>query len=104
MRNEVIMDIAKFRQRFITAYGEQRFGCCTLPYQTLIDCINGDSVLVEQNMKYTVCDRSRTTEYVVPTWPVILSEFHDETLQDGWNRFMEYCVRKMDVPVVWYVD
>lgn len=103
LRSEVIADIAKFRPRFIEAYGDQEFGFGSLPFNTLIDCVNGDSVFLKENRKYTVGDRSRTLDYSIPTWPVILSDFHDETLQDGWNRFYEYCVRKMDVPVTWFV-
>jgi len=43
-------------------------------------------------------------EYDVPTWPVILSSCHNETLQDGWNRFSMYCQLKMTIPVIWYPD
>lgn len=101
-RAEVMEDIAKFRQRFVAAYGERRFGIATLPYQTLIDCVNGDEAF--ENRKYEVNETPNTSEYVIPTWPVILSDFPDETLQDGWHRFDEYCVRKIDVPVTWYAD
>lgn len=102
MRAEVMVDIAKFRHRFVDEYGDKKFGLATLPYQTLIDCVNGDEAL--ENRQYIVGEEPSTQEYETPTWPVILSEFHDETFQDGWNRFREYCVRQMDVPVTWYVD
>jgi len=38
-------------------------------------------------------------------WPVILSEFEDETLMDGWHRFHHYMRRGVEcIPVLFYVD
>lgn len=101
-RSQVMADISKFRSRFIEAYGYQKFGCCSLPYQTLIESVNGDESFRHHNRQYIVGEELYNQEYETPTWPVILSDFHDETFQDGWNRFGVYCHRKMDVPVTWY--
>ena len=38
-----------------------------------------------------------------PTWPVILSDFDDEILQDGWHRFHAYIeIGATEIPAVWY--
>jgi len=41
--------------------------------------------------------------YKKPTWPVILSNYDDEILQDGWNRFNAYIAAgATEIPAVWY--
>jgi len=109
VRAEVLSDIEKFRDRFIEEYGNTKFGYVIVPYEELIEAVNGDDVFNGESRKYepwTCMQEGACTkikgEYDVPTWPVILSEFHDETLQDGWNRLANYCKQKLPVPVVWY--
>jgi hypothetical protein len=45
-------------------------------------------------------------KHVVPAdkpWPVILSSFADETLQDGWTRFHQYVKKRLETcPAVWF--
>jgi hypothetical protein len=100
-RAEVLADIDKFRQRFLDEFGEQCFGYVEVPWQELQASMEGDD-------DYTSNDNAgpkiSSDEYEVPTWPVILSESPDETLQDGWNRFSVYRSLNMTVPVVWYID
>jgi hypothetical protein len=102
-RAEVLADIEKFRDRFIQAYGDTKFGYVIVPYEELIEAVNGDDAFSGESRKYEPCGGTKINdEYAVPTWPVILSEFHDETLQDGWNRLSMYCQQKLPVPVIWY--
>ncbi len=36
-------------------------------------------------------------------WPVILSSFDNETIQDGWNRFHQYVMQgRQACPAIWY--
>jgi len=38
-----------------------------------------------------------------PTWPVILSGFHDELLEDGWHRFHQYIENGAEeITCLWY--
>jgi hypothetical protein len=103
-RAMALADIEKSRHRFIESWGNVRFGCCTMTPESLIESINGDEELVNHGWKYTVTGSPDTSEYDFPTWPVFLSSFHDETLQDGWKRFKNYCQRNWLVPVTWYVE
>jgi hypothetical protein len=101
-RAEVMADIAKFRQRFIDEFGDEQFGYVEIPSEELWDSIRGDEdwgYYEENDLR-----EQSLLEYDVPTWPVILSPFPDETLQDGWHRFFRYHHLKMVVPVLWYVD
>ena len=108
LRAAALADIEKFRPRFIESWGNVLFGCCRMAPNLLIESINGDNEIVTSRFgyKYTVETMglsANTSEYDFPTWPVILSDFHDETLQDGWGRFKNYCQRNWSVPVTWYV-
>lgn len=105
-RAEVLEDIAKFRNRFIEQFGDQKFGYVEVSYEELLEAVMGDEAF-SGDYKFDYSGGSPkygNWEYTVPTWPVILSNFHDETLQDGWNRFSVYCKLQMNVPVVWYPD
>jgi len=40
-----------------------------------------------------------------PTWPVILSDFEDEILQDGWHRFHQYIANgAKKIACLWYPE
>lgn len=101
-RDEVLADIAKFRQRFLDEFGEQRFGYVEVPWQELRSSMEGDDDYVGGDNVGR--PKISSDEYEIPTWPVILSGFPDETLQDGWHRFSMYRSLNMTVPVVWYAD
>lgn len=103
-RAMVLADIEKFRHRFIESWGGILFGCCMMTPKSLIESVNGDGEFVKYGRKYTVTGSPDTSEYDFPTWPVILSSLPDETLQDGWTRFKNYCQRNWLVPVTWYVE
>jgi len=104
-RAEVLADIEKFRDRFIQAYGNTKFGYVIIPYEELVEAVNGDDAFTGNYNYFSYWNNGQTKingEYEVPTWPVILSESHDETLQDGWNRFSMYVQCKLPVPAIWY--
>lgn len=100
-RKQVLNDIEKFKPRFIKEYGEYQFGYSIVNWKDLLNAVNGDEVLVNEGRKFEY-GHAGTKEYDIPTWPVILSEFEDETLQDGWHRFALYCKLELDIPVVFY--
>jgi len=99
-RAKVLSDINKFRSRFIENFGDEIFGYVEVPWNELLEAVNGDEHLMGIPYDFT----GPIEEYDVPTWPVILSSCHNETLQDGWNRFSMYCQLKMTIPVIWYPD
>lgn len=101
-RAEVMADIEKFRDRFLAKWGNEPFGYVEVPYTELVEAVNGDDYFVTSGGHYDYSNAS--AEYAIPTWPVILAAFADETLEDGWNRLAMYCKLKLPVPVVWFPD
>ncbi len=99
-RAEVMVDISVFRQRFVDSWGDVEFGYAEVPVAELHELIKLDDDYYVGNAD----GRDNSEEYATPTWPVILSDFPGETLQDGWNRFYRYLAMDMPVPVVWYTD
>ena len=100
-RKEILLYIQNNIENYIYDYAKVPFGYTTVKWSDLLDAVNGDQVLIEQNRKYDYSYWS-PSEYEVPTWPVILSNYEDETLQDGWHRFTAYCKLQIDVPVLFY--
>lgn len=98
-RLEVLADITKFRQRFIDRWGDVEFGYVEIPSEELFESINAD-----EDFSHRWATVGNEDEYDIPTWPVILSPFPTETLQDGWHRFYRYLELKAVVPVIWYPD
>ena len=105
MRKESLSDIARLRHRFIEQYGAQEFGYVVIPWKDLLNAVNGDEDATAEGYVYeNASPKLGDWEYDIPTWPVILSSFHRETLRDGWSRFGMYCKLGMNVPAVWYLD
>lgn len=105
-RARVLADIEKFRDRFVARWGDKLFGYVEIPWEELVEARKGDEDFSSEDQCNYDLARPKIfdEEYSVPTWPVILSSFHHETISDGWNRFGMYCKLKMDVPVLWYPD
>ena len=102
MREEALKDIEKFRSRFIEEFGEELFGYAEIDANVL-----HDSIKLDEDYEDSVFDAAitRKEEYEIPTWPVILSPYSYETLQDGWHRFHQYMKHKIEkIPVIWYAD
>lgn len=92
-RREMLADIEKFRHRFIERWGDEKFGLVEVPTKELLDAIREDDEFCSDDRyeKETTPGFDDDWEYDLPTWPVILSDFPAETLQDGWTRFHRYC-------------
>lgn len=92
-RREMLADIEKFRHRFIERWGDKKFGLVEVPTKELLDTVREDDEFCSDDRyeKETTPGFDDDWEYDLPTWPVILSEFPEETLQDGWTRFHRYC-------------
>lgn len=104
-RDLVMKDIEKFRPRFIQEFGDKLFGLVFVSADELYEAMKGDEDYSEGRYSKDIVSSGKIGgEYDVPTWPVILSAFPDETLQDGWNRFGRYYELNMMVPVIWYAD
>jgi len=95
LRVEMLLDIEKFRPRFVERWGDVEFGIVKVLASDLIKCIEQDEYFSENSKTYyqkSVSARiNEGWEYEKPTWPVILSPRPEETLQDGWKRFQRYC-------------
>jgi hypothetical protein len=80
-----------------------------LPMQELIDEVTRDA---EIRLDYKDWDTyhkwymSLEPKHLAPSeepWPVILSSFPDETLQDGWTRFHQYAQQgRTHCPALWF--
>ena len=104
MRQEALDDIAKFRAKFIENWGDEPFGFTEVDPQELLESMKGDEFFVDDSFNENNETCSSDSEYSEPTWPVILSAFPCETLQDGWHRFGRYLRLQKKTPVIWYVD
>ena len=87
LRQQMLNDLNDFLPRFIERFGEVEFGVVNIPTQDLLNNIRKDA---ETSDDVYSTPETEGWEYETPTWPVILSGFHDETLQDGWTRFGRY--------------
>lgn len=83
----------------------RRYGLVNIPMERMIESIMEDEEIEENfetfeeyHQAYT--DGKPMTGYD-QVWPVILSDFNDETLQDGWHRFHAYYQRGLKtVPAI----
>lgn len=81
----------------IRVHGDEIFGYAEIPMSTLTEQIMRDSEMVESPFSSFADYHAWYVEKnVVPSypktdlWPVILSPFEDETLQDGSHRLHDY--------------
>lgn len=101
----------------IDKYGDDEFGIGHWPTKDIIRSIAHDESIIEyQSTEQTINSykkgreigpalkgyyRSSYTEE--DRWPVIISNFDDETLQDGWKRFSLYTQSGYaETPVIFY--
>jgi hypothetical protein len=85
----------------------RKFGIATASMTDLIDAIMDDDELVDAFDSWAAYHAWYMKRGGVPhhktRWPVILSRFDDETLEDGWHRLHSYYRDGDDtVPVIWY--
>lgn len=89
--------LSKALSFFLKKYGDVLVGYAEIPTKDLLQSINDDP---DTDEKYSTFEEQRT--YYIKKgkdypnysrsnrWPVILSGFTNETLQDGWHRFGAY--------------
>lgn len=77
-------------------YGGVKFGIASLPTKALADEIIRDPELAEEYgtferyHRWYVSHGSMPSHPTTSRWPIILSDFEDETIDDGWHRFHNY--------------
>ncbi len=93
---------------FTEKYGDWHFGYVSVPMTTLIahvldecrDDWNGDFGKYHDWYMGEGTKHKATGE---KPWPVILSSFKDDTIEDGWNRFhLYYDQKRENIPCVWF--
>ena len=97
---------------FVRDYGDEEFGyVAAVPIRTLIESCMKDRELaqdwngLEGWKPYHKWYIGRGSKHAATSdlWPVILSCFPDETLQDGWTRFHQYVDRHLETcPAIFY--
>jgi hypothetical protein len=103
--------LAKALPEYVTRYGPVQFGVAMLKATDVIKSVAGDTEIAEDwpdwkayHQWYCGQDSGPAVDHPRRNrWPVILSTFDDETLQDGWHRLHCYIrqgARK--IPVVFY--
>ena len=99
------------RPYYVQRYGNRRFGFVVIPMVDL-----GKSIEKDQDCKDECLDFDHYHHWYVDTlhnplprhkktnlWPIILSDFAFETLQDGWHRLHAYYRRGIkQVPCLFY--
>lgn len=89
----------KLLRHFRSEYGHVKFGYVILQMTELLKAIEKDGIDIGEYVKggYTPLHPKANR------WPVILSGFNDETLQDGWHRLRDYLGQgAITVPAVYY--
>ncbi len=112
-RDEDVAECLRFSIHYYTKnYGGVKFGYCPkVPVSELLDSILHDADIraggvktldqLVSNIKFSPLSHDAPAK---KPWPVILSSYDDETLQDGWNRFYNYVQRgRKHCPALYYV-
>ncbi len=95
---------------YVEKYGDEEFGYIEeLPIAVLIKSCMEDADLAKDWAKWKNYHEwymeKIGAKHEAPSnlWPVILSAFRGETLEDGWTRFHQYADRKLkSCPAVFY--
>jgi len=87
-------------QFYIDEYGNEKFGYVEVPTNQLVESVKTDQDYVDEC--YGDFPDSYTSHNLTD-WPSILSGFHHETFEDGWNRFFNAVkINKKIHPCVWF--
>lgn len=110
-QNKIAGQIEEILPTIIERKGDSEFGIVDVLTKELIREMWGtNSLLVEEYdtfEEYHEWFVSSDSGYMRdnPTWPVILSSFDDELLQDGWHRFHSYVkIGAEKITCIWYPD
>lgn len=97
---------------FRKEYGSKRFGYVEIPTDVLTDEVMEDVWMAEdlppmrdfeEYHRWYVGQKHMPDHPATGRWPVILSGFEDETLQDGWHRLHDYYRKGAEmIPAVYY--
>lgn len=80
---------------FVELYGDTLFGTACLSASKLQDAVMSDPEIAEAYTSWAEYHAAYLNGDVpsyseTDRWPVILSEYDDETIRDGWHRFHSY--------------
>ncbi len=111
-RKAYATELENYMPAFIAQYGDVEFGIALWPVNSLIKSIAGDEGFerfqgdigaLRADYETPIQQYFRTSYPAENRWPVIMSSFDDETLQDGWHRFHIYVsLQHSDIPVIFY--
>ena len=96
---------------YVERYGDWDFGYVELPKDALVQVVMaGNADLVNDYdgdwFSYHAWYDGNGYKHTAngeKLWPVVLSSFTGEILEDGWNRFHQYVKRNLPViPAVWF--
>jgi len=94
---------------FVKEHGSEMFGYVEIPIEDLIEAVMHDEEIGEQFQTFEDYHDWYLSQGHMPRhgprgrWPVILSSFDEETLQDGWHRFHHYIRQGARmIPAVYY--
>jgi hypothetical protein len=95
--------------KLVQLYGEVLFGVALLPSERVREAIMQDLERARDFPNWEAYHAWYSSSCVLPKhgtanrWPVVLSDFEDEILQDGWHRVHSYLKRGDDtIPAVFY--
>ena len=106
--------LARYLPFYVAEYGDFDFGYIeSIPVLALIESCMDDNGLKEdyglngwENYHEWYMQAGGGPKHAATSdkpWPVILSSFPDETLDDGWTRFHQYAQQKRETcPAVWF--
>lgn len=98
-RARIVKELKKYLDYFIDKYGAKKFGYVLLPMKAVTDSV----MAADQDIagEYDSFPKHSADD----PWPVILSNFEDETLQDGWHRLHRYYQLGLkEIPAVYFHD
>lgn len=102
-------EIRRMMPFFLEEYGDEPFGLVNIPTQALVEAVSQDDFFAGEWASFEEYHAWYVSHGGVPhhpktnRWPVILSSFEDETLQDGWHRFHSYYEQgARTIPAVYY--
>ncbi len=94
----------------VRRYGSTRIGYVEIPTKALMDVISEDEEFGERGIRdfddyheWFISQGGMPDHPRKGRWPVILSSFEEETLQDGWHRLHDYYSKgAKKIPAVYF--
>lgn len=101
-------EFTSMRPFFVKTYGRKKFGYVDVPTEALVEAVMQDEEMdrfpsFEEYHRWYVSQGHMPRHGPRDRWPVILSSYNEETLQDGWHRFHHYIRQGARmIPAVYY--